>query len=380
MNKHLFRAILAIAGVLVVAIAGIIFIETIHKGTSAAAIQNHLPITILYLDGSIVHFNCLDASKCFPDIDLGNQIKTANNPDEHPLEISVAYYGNGSIFYLLLTGSAGQYLAKVNLETRRVQILDPSPFIGGLGPGMASIVQSKLVLVTVDGKISIVQDEFSVKTIADLKAPILDFIETKASKIAAISTDSLLQNGSRQIKIFLVNINSGDVEEKILNGPQEENWWFVTVDQDIKRIYLIPATGTDSYSTYINVLHMFDPQAQKNILSVPISNFDALTYTTQTAKRYQYHGIWYYSRRCCQEGPYPAMLVNMSTLKPVVNSDDLLKNESNGTFMVSPFGDNFLIGMNAHVLVVSPNGQVINTYNLPKEWVGRDYLLLEYRK
>ncbi|MBI5822446.1 MAG: hypothetical protein HZB18_00305 [Chloroflexi bacterium] len=372
MKKRSFYIIfLAITAILTVTIIGFIFAKSNSIGESATDIQNHFPITALYLDGSVLRINCLDTPKCFPDIDLGNQIRIANNPDEPPLQIGFAYYGQDLTLYLLLSGGTGQYLAKVNLETGQVQILDPASFLGGLNSGFASTIQGKLILATAEGKISVVQNDFSVKTIADLKAPVFNFIEANNSKIAVISTSGVLQESS-QVKMFLADINSGDIEEKMLNGPQGNNWQFVTIDQNLKHLYWLP---TDS-----NILNVFELQIQKNILSVPISNFDALIYTTQNTRRYQYHGIWYYSRRCCQEGPYPAMMLDMSTLQPVINPEDFLKNESDETLMISSFGNNFLIGMNSRVLLVSADGTVIKTYSLPKEWIGRDYLLLEYRK
>jgi hypothetical protein len=371
-NRPLYTAI-TLTGILILALVGVIFTKTSRKNAPNTSIESHYPITILYLDGTIIHFACLNTQRCFPDIDLSGQIKTVSNPDKNLFQVDFAYYGKDSTLYLLVTGSTGQYLAKVNLETKQVQALNPVSFIGGLNSGLASIVQGKLVLATVDGKISIIQDNFSVKTIADIKAPLLDFIEANDSKIAVISALGLLREGSTQLKIFLVNIDSGDVEEKVFDVPQERSWFFITIDKDLKYLYWIPADNT-------YILHKFDLQTQKNILSVPISNYDALTYTTQTAKRYQYHGIWYYSRRCCQEGPYPAMMMDMPTLKPVIKPEEFLINETNGTFMVSPFGNDFLIGLNSRVLIVSANGLIKDSYTLPSNWIGRDYLLLEYRK
>ena len=145
----------------------------------------------------------------------------------------------------------------------------------------------------------------------------------------------------------------------------------LTMDQAIKHLYWLP----DS-----KVLKAFDLSAQKGVLSVPITEGDARTYMTETAKRYQYHDIWYYSRRrIFSEGPYPAMMLDMSTLKSVVNPADFFSAETEATFMVSPFGDNFLIGTDSHVFMVTPAGKVVKTYAFP-EGRGRDYLLPEYRR
>lgn len=332
-------------------------------------------VIVFYLDRSVLHFACLASPKCFSDVDLGVQIKEANNPLEHPLSIDSAYHNGDVNLYVFLTGGVWNYLTKVNLEKSQAQILDlntlsPSAYGGvpNFFQGMGRLSHNKIVVFT-DGKIGILQDNFSLKAI-DFKDPIRDFIEANDSQTAFISQ---LQNEIMQGKVFLVDVNSGVAEERTFDGPQEGGQ-IVTVDSGIHYLYWVSSDN--------KTLHLFDIQAQKDVRSVPISASDAYAYTTLTGARYQYHGIWYYSRRCPCEGPALSMMMDMSTLKPVINPEDFLKSEpeSDRTFMIAPFGDNFLIGMHSRVLIMSPKGTVIKTYDLPKEWIGRNYLLLEYRK
>jgi hypothetical protein len=371
MKKKLFHTILAVTAFGAVVIIGIIFIQSIGKYSSIVAIKNLPSVTATYLDGSTLRFDCLDTSKCFTDVDLGAKVKAAYQNEFNP-HLGFAYYDENGMLYMLIEGSFERFLVKVDPRTGQVQILDPTPFLEGLSPGgMAIMIQDKLVMATVDGKISIVQDDFSVKTI-DIKAPIQDIIETFDSWVAAISANSLLQNGKSQVKVFLVDVNTSHVEEVKIANPQEGDWWLLTVDQAIQHLYWLPNA---------KVLKAFDLAAQKDVLSVPLSDGDSWTYTTMTAKRYQYHDIWYYSRRILfSERPYPAMMVDMSTLKPIVSQADFLSTETDPTtFMVSPFGDNFLIGTDSHVFMVTPAGKVVKTYAFP-EGKGRDYLLPEYRR
>jgi hypothetical protein len=339
------------------------------------------PITILYLDGSVIHFHCLDTQKCFSDVDVANPIRTLNDPKKHPLSLWSAYYGNDSTIYLEIGGSIWDDLVKINSQTNQVQFLDISvPSLSPRSdvlpmflPGGIKMIHGKIVVGTTDGRIGIVQDDFSLKTI-DLGSPIRDFIEANNAKVAVVSADdSSLPNGKLQAKIFLIDINSGKVEEKLFKGPQAKGQ-IVTVDQNIHNLYWVSFEN--------KTLHLFDIQAQKDILSVPISDAEVWAYTTLTTPRFQYHGIWYIGGRCPCEGPFFPLMMNMSTLKPVIDPEDLLKDEpeSDRTFMIAPFGDNFLIGTHSRVFVISPNGTVIKTYDLPKEWMGRNYLLLEYRK
>jgi hypothetical protein len=338
------------------------------------------PIAILYLDGSIIHFHCLDTEKCFLDIDLGDPIRV-HNGTHTPLSLRSVYYGNDSMIYIEIGGSIWDYLVKINPRTNHVQLLDTNvPSLSPRSdvspmflPGGIKMIHGKIVLGTTDGKIGIVQDDFSLKTI-ELGSPIRDFIEANDSRIAAVSADdSSLPNGELQAKIFLIDINSGEVEEKIFNGPQAIGQ-IVTVDKNIHNLYWVLFEN--------KTLHLFDIQKQEDILFTSISDSEVWAYTTLTTPRFQYHDIWYIGGRCPCEGLFFPLMMSMSTLKPVIDPEDLLKDEpqSDRTFMIVPFGNNFLIGTHSRVLVISPSGAVIKTYDLPKEWVGRNYLLLEYRK
>lgn len=382
MNKYLNQQVMITSLIIVVIIFSIIFLAgaQIGKFLSHEANKDTFPVTIFYLDGSILHFKCLGTSECNKDVDLGDQIKLANTPNEHPLHIISALQDDHSNLYIILSGSIWNYLAKVNLATNQVQILDlnvlsssgPNPPF--FFPKEADLIGGHMVLATTDGKIGIIQDDFTIKTI-DLKVPVFDFFESTGSRIAIISADNRLQNSKLHMAVYFINVISDEVEERTVDGPQESGW-IVTTDQEIKHLYWMGSHD----SLPDDILHVFDIEAKKDLISTQVLNSDAFAYTTLTAARYQYHGMWYYSRRCCLEGPAPALLLNMSTLAPVVTPGDFLKEESAQTFVIAPFGDNFLIGLNSRVLLVSPNGTVIKTYDLPKQWIDRDYLLLEYRK
>lgn len=334
----------------------------------------------LYLDGAIIHFHCLDTPACFSDIDLGDPIKTLNDPNAHPLSLQSAYYGKDSMIYLVIGGSIWEYLVEINPRTSQVRYLDiNAPSMSSragvlpmLLPGGIKMIHGKIIVGTTDGKIGIVQDSFSLKVI-DLKSPIRDFIEVNDSKIAVIAQEKYLENEAAQEKVFLVDVKSGAIEEKNFNGSRKGGQ-MVTVDGDIHNLYWVSSDNS--------TLNKFDIQAQKDMLSVSISAADAYAYTTLTGTRLQYHKIWYYSRKCPCEGPVTALMMDMSTLKPVLNPEDFVNDEpeSDRTFMIFPFGDEFLVGTYSRVFVVSSDGTVINTYTLPQEWVGRNYLFLEYRK
>lgn len=69
----------------------------------------------------------------------------------------------------------------------------------------------------------------------------------------------------------------------------------------------------------------------------------------------------------------------MITLKPILNPEDILKDEKSNKFIVAPFGNYFLIGTDSRVMVITMNGVVNKIYFIPQDWAGKDYVLLEYR-
>jgi hypothetical protein len=73
------------------------------------------------------------------------------------------------------------------------------------------------------------------------------------------------------------------------------------------------------------------------------------------------------------------MLLDMLTLEPIVDPDELLAGEQSAEFVIAPFGDHFLIGLNSRVLLVSLAGSIENAFPLSAEIVGRSYLLVEDR-
>ena len=120
-------------------------------------------------------------------------------------------------------------------------------------------------------------------------------------------------------------------------------------------------------------LGRYDLQAQKEDLVIP-GSFDYVAEAVQD----QYKNVWYFSRRGL-EGASAARILDMLTLKSIIDPNRILKGEDTRKFIVSPFGNNFLIGTNHHELVLSLDGSIVKTFLIPQSWIGRDYAFLEYR-
>jgi len=337
------------------------------------------PVTALYLQDYAVHFYCPGSPTCFTNIKLGEQIKSTGYQDDYPPSLKAAFYGSDSMIYLWTERGTWAYLVRIDPQTNHAQFLDLNiPALsdnpGSLPvetiflPGGVKLIHGKIVVGTPGGRIGILQNDFSLKTIS-LGSPIRDFIEADNFKIAVLSQNVKLEDGTIRQKIFLIDVFSGEMEETTVNTP--ENGDGFTLSADMKYYYF----------TTLDSLHRFDIQSKQDVLSVPISPEEYFVFSTLTSPLNQYKGVWYISRTgIAFEGPSPAMMVNMTSLEPVLNPDEFTKGKRNRQFVVTPYGDYFLIGTNDFIRVVTSFGETVKAYPLPNDWYEREYLFLEYRK
>ena len=93
---------------------------------------------------------------------------------------------------------------------------------------------------------------------------------------------------------------------------------------------------------------------------------------------FQYHHILYSSRRYL-EGFSPAGMFYMDQLKPLINTDVILNNSGSTRLIIAPQGNNFVLGTNDTVYVVSFTGKILKQYQIPKDWLNLDYVIMEDR-
>ncbi|GAB4578852.1 MAG: hypothetical protein Fur0022_15890 [Anaerolineales bacterium] len=93
----------------------------------------------------------------------------------------------------------------------------------------------------------------------------------------------------------------------------------------------------------------------------------------------RYREIWYYERRDLEGSSIP-LLLNISTLEPILDLSNLVQGEPSDKILISPYGDSFLVGTNSHVNIISLDGKIEQTYAIPSLWIDQDYALLEYYK
>ena len=318
-------------------------------------------IAIALLDGSVIHFQCFDTTDCPKDFDLGDEIKAMNRPDR-PITIESAFWSNPNTAYFFLDGSGVNELAKLDFKTNQSKIMDLAPLhldSATMLPKLRKTINGKIVVATTQGNLGIVQNDFSMKQII-LSGSIYGFTEVNHSTLLAYGGGKLVNEGMG-VNAFLVNIDTGEVQNKSFSVPV--SGLLLNMSGDMRYIYYLRDESLGRY----------DLQAQKVDLVIP-GSFDFVAEAVQD----QYKNVWYFSRRGL-EGASAARILDMLTLKPVIDPDMILKDEDTGKFIISPFDNNFLIGTNHHVLVLSEDRSIVKTFLIPQSWIGRDYVFLEYR-
>lgn len=237
-------------------------------------------IAIALLDGSVIHFQCFDTTDCPKDFDLGDEIKAMNRPDR-PITIESAFWSNPDTVYFFLVGSGVTELAKVDFKTNQSKIMDLTTLhleSATMLPILRKTINGKIVVATTDGSLGIVQNDFSMKQIT-LGGSIYGFTEVNHSTLLAYGRGKL-ENEGMGVNVFLVNIDTGEVQNRSFSVPF--TGLLVNMSGDMRYIYYLRN----------DILGRYDLQAQKVDLVIP-GSFDYVAEAVQD----QYKNVWYFSRR-----------------------------------------------------------------------------------
>ena len=135
-------------------------------------------------------------------------------------------------------------------------------------------------------------------------------------------------------------------------------------------IYSIPKGGKELGM----VLEAFD--VERGIALAANANLQCINFMDG----YSQHNGFLYSSRASTEGGATATLINAQTLEPLVNMDDVIKDELTPRVLVAAFGENFLIGTDSKIRLISQDGLYMKEYPLPPSLIGKEYTIMEYRK
>lgn len=354
---------------------------------------NSLPyLTIAYLDGQSLIFECLEKDDCIRNIDL-SKIKL---PGSSFRLGSVHYLDPVNIFAWLYSDETNHgAVLRINRNTGEIMSIDlPSASLEGM------IAHGRLVFRDYnDSKIYIVQDDLSVKTV-ELGVDIFQLIEAGDNKIIAVNFQPLEQDGKTFIETFVIDVRSGEFDRELvrcpaftdpLNLPNLESnedtlaGWLITVSADLKYVYLFynHRSGDGGYKQAIGV---FDTDTLDEVNSAKDPAF--ITFLNQTRLSSQQYWNMSYPRMAFTntEGLSQGLNapMNLTTLQPLVDTLEIIKAEYIKALRFAPFGDNFAIGAYERIFLVSLDGKTVVEYPLPLDHIPlvngkRDYRIVEYR-
>ncbi|GAB4578853.1 MAG: hypothetical protein Fur0022_15900 [Anaerolineales bacterium] len=230
-----------------------------------------IPVALVNLRGATLEFSCVNVDECFADIDLTQQISELNTSDA-PLRINSAYYIDSSLLYIFLGRSGGEFLLKINPKTGDTKILDISEMM----PLIAiRPVHGRLVIAWTKGTVGIIQDDFTMKKV-ELGKGIYHFTESEHESLLAYG-EPFYQDGKMWASIFMVNVNTGDFEEKIFEGPEAEQSGSGQAIETGQKYIFGSILNVSSDLNYMYYLYQVGKD-QQTVTSLTLAKFDLLTH------------------------------------------------------------------------------------------------------
>lgn len=215
---------------------------------------------------------------------------------------------------------------------------------------------------------------------------LIDLIDASEGKIIALCR-RIEKGGKELTEVFIIDADSGAFESRLLKNPnlpkkepgelpvvgKKYGNWTLHVSQDLRKLYFGygMARGDGEMGS---VLGKFDVSSLEEESSTGSDR--CIEWMTGYD---QYRGVLY-SSRSYADGGATASLIDMDTIEYVMDLQEIVQQEMTSRLMVTPFGRGFLLGTNSRVIQVSVQGRILAEYPLPSDWIGREYVILEYRE
>ena len=336
-----------------------------------------IPITIVSLEDKILKFDCVNDAECPEDVNLDNQFL-----DDSFLEINRALLGGPDSIFLIIT-------SKNNTSEEKV-LFHLNPKFGEVNsimlPGAIKhpdviLADGRLVLVEENKtEVIVFEEDLSMSTI-DVKMKVDSLIGTNSQRIVALNK-SLVRTGSEYfIEISVIDLASKQSVirqikltnliplqgQKQLESDQVYLGFIEGVSPDLKTLYCLFVRGN---APNLNRLGVFELEGFKELASTDDPR------AIQLFGYAQYHNMLFTSDSGGESG-VGASLINMSAAKSLLDDKWLPKSMDEMLYVV-PFGEMMLLGTNSEILKISPEGEVLNTYQLPPEWINRSYKIIPF--
>jgi hypothetical protein len=335
---------------------------------------DELPIIIAHKSDGSMHFTCLNREKCIPPIESFGWLSSCGIDEESNL---YCLFGLGDIVYINLEQQSARHIT-IDSDPKFEGALH---FLYAYGKIVLADFET-VVIISKDSSYKIVQpvqpEEIGGISIGGL-------VRGKKDQVITFNPSPVEKDGKSFVKIFIIDLNSGDVVEKLLpcppfvEAPQASlaerkpgvnyglNLVSVTPDLD-KLYYIFEGSGEEAGEVRLR-LGVFDTKDEKGLHVYGGSS------CVPPPGRYRQHNEYLF----VEPGKGGPLLLRLKDLSPVVDFEALQRRGLGfGIQAFSPFGQYFLVGTPTEAFVLSQDGDVLREYSLPVELFGKSYTFVEY--
>lgn len=367
---------------LLIGIVGLEVLKTINSNSNSSRPSIMLAAITENNGQRQLEFLCVETNNCLPSLDIENE----NLENLASLHIGPTYYIENSNIFVSFW-EANTLILKFNTQTLETTYFDLG---ADIDLGILTLPSHKsLILASSRGTLLVVNDNLlSQKIQLNLHYSnyIRHLVHRNESEVVAINNIPIKNGDTTSAQIFIINLKTGAVVEKHLPAPefkellpgealiekQKYNLTIASISPDLRTLYYI-FYYTDDGESLKTALGMFDTQT----MSDKGFNYDINCVSMNGYS--QYKGFLYSSKLYSEGGGDIASLIEMKSLKPLIPLDRLLGRQTS-KLLITPFGKYFILGTNHQVIVLTQKGTVVDEYDLPLDWVNKDYIIIEYRE
>jgi len=314
-------------------------------------------------DTSVLEFACLNQTVCPSPLEIASiWDSTPNKPGvDQAGKIYLPFYNRSEVLYLDTTQAS---TACVSVDAG----------LENFFPISVLQVEGRTLLADLD-TLLIVRDDASHKVIelTAVAEPTLmgigGLVQGTENKVYAFDSSPHTVEGERVALVFTIDLVSENVTPVLLpifNAEEKERRrvQIVGVSADLSKVYYVFSIQTSEQNESQMRLVMFDTQTKRELHVYRDHCLPGQGYR-------QYRNYLFISSG--SQGP---LLLRLDDLSPVVNFTTLPTEFQ--VLTLAPLGRFFLAGTASEVLVLSGEGDILETYRVPPEFFGKKYIFVEY--
>ena len=339
---------------------------------------DELPIIIASNSDGSIHFTCLNREEeCIPPIE---NLGTPNNPGiDEESNLYFPFYDHSDIFYIDLKQQSVRHITTdPNLKLENFLNIYS---LYAYGKVVLADFET-VVIISKDSSYKIVQPETE-SEVGGIS--IGGLVRGKKDQVITFNPSPVEKDGKSFVKVFIIDLNSGDVVEKSLPCPPfveatqsslaerkpgvKYGLRLVSVTPDLDKLYYIFQESGEEAGEVRLRLGVFDTKDERGLHVYGGSS------CVPPPGRYRQHNEYLF----VEPGKGGPLLLRLKDLSPVVDFEALQRRGLGfGIQAFSPFGEHFLVGTPTAAFVLSQDGDVLREYSLPVELFGKSYTFAEY--